>query len=75
MGHLQGGESLRFLVEAYRSTEDVNSKLVIARAIKNHGEQGNQELLRLQQEAHVQSNENENTLLNQVFSEAVVLPV
>lgn len=75
MGHLQGAESLRFLVEAYRSTEDVNSKLVIARAIKNHGVQGNQELVRLQHEAHIQSNENENMLLNQVFSEAAILPV
>ncbi|MBL1409057.1 HEAT repeat domain-containing protein [Sphingobacterium faecale] len=75
MGNLQARENLDFLVEAYRSTEDVNSKLIIARSIKSHGEYGNQELLRLQQEAYVKANENENTLLNQVFSETAILPV
>ncbi|WP_144062801.1 HEAT repeat domain-containing protein [Sphingobacterium paucimobilis] len=75
MGRLHGSTNLRFLVDTYSGTEDINSKLVIARAIKSHGEQGNRELLRLQQEAHVQSNENENTLLNQVFSETAILPV
>ncbi len=75
MGRLEGMENLSFLVEAYRSTEDINSKLIIARAIKNHGKQGDEELQNLRQEAHVQANENENILLSQVFSEQAILPV
>jgi hypothetical protein len=66
LGKLKSPKSLDFLAEAYASTEDMNSKLHIARSIRNHGSEGKQALLRLRED--VQKKE-EAVLFEQVFTE------
>ncbi len=66
MGKLKTKESLDFLVETYRSTEDANSKLLIARSIVEHGREGEQALLRLKGEVEKKE---EGILFEQVLSE------
>ncbi|MCI0921250.1 HEAT repeat domain-containing protein [Sphingobacterium rhinopitheci] len=73
LGTLKDETSLNFLTETYKSTEESNIKMVIARAIKNHGEQGKRILNNLQQNA--KNNQVEDTLLNHVISEREILPV
>lgn len=62
-------ESLEFLVKNYKSTDDNNSKLNIARAISQHGIEGQQALETLKNEVSKTKKEAENMLLAQVTNE------
>lgn len=71
MGKLKSKVTLSFLVDAYRATEDANTKLLIARAIKNHDQEGDLVLRQLQGELH--GNEKEHVLFNQVLAEKTLV--
>ncbi|MFD2905733.1 HEAT repeat domain-containing protein [Sphingobacterium anhuiense] len=71
MGKFVGKTTLAFLVDAYRITEDANTKLLIARSIRNHGHEGDVRLKQLKGE--IQNNEREHILLNQVFAEKTMV--
>ncbi|HAF34784.1 MAG TPA: hypothetical protein DCG88_12285 [Sphingobacterium sp.] len=73
MGGLRDEHTLAFLVETYQSTADVNIKLLVARSIKCHGEQGKQKLHQLKEDARSGAKEKEHLLLDQVFSENIVV--
>ena len=75
MGRLKCSAALNFLIDAYRSKDDMNLKLSIARSIKKHGDEGLLWLKNFQQDAIDQSFENESILLKQVFSERSILSV
>lgn len=71
MGKLKSDLTLSFLVDAYHATADANTKLLIARAISNHEEQGDHVLRTLQRE--VSRDEKEHILLDQVFAEKAIV--
>lgn len=73
MGKIQTNNSLDFLVQTYGFTQDANAKLIIARAIKNHGSEGVSVLKSMQQNVH--NEVQENVLLGQVISEKLALTV
>lgn len=71
MGKLKSTVTLSFLIDAYHATVDANTKLLIARAISNHEEQGDHVLRTLQRE--VSRDEKERILLDQVFAEKAIV--
>lgn len=72
IGKIKGNTSLSFLIKNYESSEDTNLKMLIARAIKNHGDEGIQALRTFKQ--NVNNKVSEGTLLEHVISEGSVLP-
>lgn len=68
MGRLQGEETLQFLVDAYKNTDDDNFKLSIVRAIRKHGDEGKARLNVLKEQVR----EEEQVIIKQVFAENVI---
>ncbi|WP_312188196.1 HEAT repeat domain-containing protein [Sphingobacterium sp.] len=75
LGKLKSQEALKFLVDTYRSATDVNTKLIIARSIKGHATEGEMILHQLMLEANQKVELNENVLLEQVFSEKLMVSI
>lgn len=71
MGKLKGRETLTFLHDAYQAVGDTNTKILIARSIRNHGEDGDLLLRKLQGE--IRNCEKESLLLNHVFAEKLLV--
>lgn len=74
MGKFIEPEALDFLTQVYHSTEDIRTKLIVARSIKNHGKNGEDTLHQLLAEARKKTLNKEDVLLEQVFSERIVIP-
>lgn len=68
-GKIKGTQTLEMLFDAYHSTDDDNFKISIVRAMKAHGEVGEQSLLKLKQKARKE----EELIINQVFAENIII--
>ncbi|MCW8313881.1 HEAT repeat domain-containing protein [Sphingobacterium sp. InxBP1] len=73
MARLRSDQVIPFLTDTYSFSDDDDLKIAIARSIKAHGKEGEILLLRLQEEAILQSRDKEKILLNQVFAERFVI--
>ncbi|MGJ1408399.1 HEAT repeat domain-containing protein [Sphingobacterium thalpophilum] len=73
MARLRSDQVIPFLTDTYSYSDDDDLKIAIARSIKAHGKEGEILLLRLQEEAILQSRDKEKILLNQVFAERFVI--
>jgi len=74
MGKFTGQDALDFLTYAYHSTEDIRTKLIVARSIKAHGKNGEDTLQLLLEEARKKTANKEDVLLEQVFAEHIIIP-
>lgn len=69
LGVLRGEEALQFLLDTYAHTYDDHLKIVIARSIIKYGKEGDENLIRLQDEAKDQ----EKVIIRQVFAEQLIV--
>lgn len=73
LGKLKSKQSFEFLVHTYRSTEDLNLKLRVAKSIICYDSDGESILKLFKEEATTKYRASENVVLDQVFSERNVM--